>query len=226
MLCRWCVRVAGVQSAVLAVFHPSFDLNGYIVVPNVLSREDVVLANVVVDRYQDQRTGQPKGRRDLRNMLGFPPEDRAPFARMLAHPKLTRYLNTIVGTGFRMDHAPTLITMERGDPAAGLHGSSGYNSWTGDLGFNPLEYYLWRNGRMHNGLVVAAFALVDYGPGDGVSQSIALLPAPIAIPRSNFDVLALCALLLCRASQSFQGRTKATSNLPFQCDSSRSIKST
>ena len=140
--------------------------------PNVLSREDVERANAVVDKYQDQRTGHPNdGRRDLRHMLGFPPKDRAPFAKMLAHPKLARFLNTIVGPGYRMDHAPTLITMEQGDPAAGLHGSSGYDSWTGKLGFNPLEYYLWRNGRMHNGLVVAAFALVDCGPGDGVSDA-------------------------------------------------------
>jgi hypothetical protein len=146
---------------------------GYLVVRNVLSAEEVAAANAVVDRYQDQRTGHPDGgRRDLQHMLGFPAADRAPFASMLAHPKLVRHLNTIVGPGFRMDHAPTLITMEQGDPAAGLHGSSGYDSWTGELGFNPLEYYLWRNGRMHNGLVVAAFALVDCKPGDGVSQTV------------------------------------------------------
>ena len=35
------------------------------------------------------------------------------------------------------------------------------------LGFNPLEYYVWRGGRMHNGLTVAAFQLVDVAPGDG-----------------------------------------------------------
>ena len=139
---------------------------------NVLTEEEVAAANAVVDRYQDQRTGQPNsGRRDLQHMLGFPLVDRAPFARMIAHPKLTRHLNTIVGPGFRMDHAPTLITMEPGDPAAGLHGSSGYDSWTGEPGFNPLEYYMWRNGRMHNGLTVAAFALVNCEEGDGVSRN-------------------------------------------------------
>ena len=57
--------------------------------------------------------------------------------------------------------------MEQGDPAAALHGSSGYDSWTGEPGFNPLEYYVWRNGQMHNGLTVAAFQLVDVRPGDG-----------------------------------------------------------
>ena len=124
----------------------------------------------MVDKYQDARTGDGEmspGRRDLRHMLGFPAGDRTPFVEMLAHPRLAPYLNEIVGSGYRMDHAPTLLTMEPGDPAAGLHGSSGYNSWTGEPGFNPLEYYMWKNGQMHNGLTVAAFQLVDCPEGDG-----------------------------------------------------------
>ena len=62
------------------------------------------------------------------------------------------------------DDFQTLITMEPGDPSAGLHGSSGYDSWTGEIGFNPLEYYIWRNGQMHNGLTVVAFQLVVSSP--------------------------------------------------------------
>ena len=79
------------------------------------------------------------------------------------------------------DHAPTLITMEQGDPAAALHGSSGYDSWTGEPGFNPLEYYVWRNGQMHNGLTVAAFQLVDVSPGDGGLGVIPCAPLLFAL---------------------------------------------
>eukprot|EP01052_Picozoa_sp_SAG31_P002903 SAG31_NODE_105_length_25008_cov_17.439399_16_plen_198_part_00 len=145
-----------------------FDLNGYIVVEDVLDAEQLAAANAVVDEYQHARTGDDQtGRRDLRGMLGFPAADRAPFVQMMCHPKLVRFLNCIVGQGFRLDHAPTLLTMETGDPAAGMHGSSGYDSWTGRQGFNPTEYYVWKDGRMHNGLTVAAFQLVDCPPGAG-----------------------------------------------------------
>ena len=34
-------------------------------------------------------------------------------------------------------------------------------------GFDPNQYYLWKDGRMHNGLVVVAWQLVDCNPGDG-----------------------------------------------------------
>ena len=93
-------------------------------------------------------------------MLGWPDAEREPFQRMLGHPKLTRYLNDICGKGFRMDHAPTLITQMTGSPSGGLHGSSG-------PGFNPSSYYLWKDGQMHNGLVVASFQLVDCPEGAG-----------------------------------------------------------
>ena len=71
--------------------------------------------------------------------------------------------------------------MEQGDPAAALHGSSGYDSWTGEPGFNPLEYYVWRNGQMHNGLTVAAFQLVDVHPGDGGLGVIPCAPLLFAL---------------------------------------------
>ena len=95
------------------------------------------------------------------DMLGWNVADRAPFAAMLAHPRIVPYLNEICGRGFRMDHAPTLIQMDAGDGAQlGLHGSSG-------PGFDPKQYYVWKDGQMHNGLVVVNWMLCDQGPGDG-----------------------------------------------------------
>ena len=45
--------------------------------------------------------------------------------------------------------------MDAGDGGKlGLHGSSG-------PGFDPKQYYLWKNGQMHNGLVVVNWMLVD-----------------------------------------------------------------
>ena len=37
----------------------------------------------------------------------------------------------------------------------------------GGTPYDPSQYYPWRNGTMHNGLVVVPFALTAVGPGDG-----------------------------------------------------------
>jgi hypothetical protein len=90
-----------------------FDLNGFIVVKDVLRPEAVAAANTAVDAHHAEAvvaqhmkrhegdTGPPTARWDLRGMLGW--EDRAPFVEMLAHPKLVRFINEICGSGFRMD---------------------------------------------------------------------------------------------------------------------------
>ena len=59
-----------------------------------------------------------------------------------------------------MDHGPTLITQHKGSPSGRLHGQSG-------PGFSPASYYIWKDGRMHNGLVVVSFQLVDCPAGAG-----------------------------------------------------------
>eukprot|EP01052_Picozoa_sp_SAG31_P005445 SAG31_NODE_239_length_19453_cov_5.539888_17_plen_298_part_00 len=89
----------------------------YIVVKNVLTAKEVAAAHAAVERNLEKaviskhRKGiqrVPDGtvlgdtsRWDLRGMLGWEAEDRRPFVKMLAHPKLTRYVNTICGKGFR-----------------------------------------------------------------------------------------------------------------------------
>ena len=83
-----------------------------------------------------------------------------PFRAMLAHPRLTPYMHEILGQGFRLDHNLGIITMRKGAEGHVLHGSSG-------PGFDPHQYYIFQNGRMHNGLTVVAWQLADINPGDG-----------------------------------------------------------
>ena len=44
--------------------------------------------------------------------------------------------------------------------AGNLHGSSG-------PGFDPMQYYVWKDRQMHNGLVVVTWQLVDHPVGSG-----------------------------------------------------------
>ena len=123
-----------------------FDLCGYIVIRGAMTEAEVAEANLAVDHHQyelkdnaqhaagtafagtaasrqDQVAADAPRRQDLRHMLGWDGADRTPFTKMLAHPKLAPYLNKICGPGFRMDHAPTLITQEKGSPSGNLHGA-------------------------------------------------------------------------------------------------------
>ena len=152
-----------------------FDINGYIVVRGVLSKEEVAKANEAIDHHADQireRTGELSlsrdsktlkgitGRGDLGGLLAWEKPWRDPFREMIAHPRIVPYLHDILGPGYRMDHNAGLITMREGAEGHTFHGSSG-------PGFDPHQYYIFKNGRMHNGLTVASWQLADTNPGDG-----------------------------------------------------------
>ncbi len=152
-----------------------FDLNGYLVIENVLTPEEIDAANEAIDRHQDQGTLRPReltldggsealkgahGRGDLGGMLNWEDPWCNPFREMLIHPHIVPYLNEILGTGFRMDHQMFLLWMDKGAEGFVFHGSSGPN-------FDPNQYYIFRNGKMHNGLTVVSFQLTDVNPGDG-----------------------------------------------------------
>ena len=152
-----------------------FDLQGYLVVPQVLTEAEVALCNEAIDHHADQineRVGDLSlssdsstlqgitGRGDLGGLLGWDPPWRDPFRSMLCHPRLVPYLHAILGKGYRLDHNAGLISMRKGTEGHTFHGSSG-------PGFDPNQYYIWQNGRMHNGLTVVAWQLADVNPGDG-----------------------------------------------------------
>ena len=152
-----------------------FDINGYVVVEQVLTPDEVALCNVAIDHHADQineRTGEmslsgdsqtlkgSSGRGDMGGMLSWENPYCDPFHDILVHPRIVPYLNTILGQGFRMDHTPGLITMEEGGEGHTFHGSAG-------PGFDPNCYYIYKNGEIHCGLTVVAWQFSDTNPGDG-----------------------------------------------------------
>lgn len=158
-----------------------FDLNGYLVVENVLTPEEVAQANKAIDRHLDRIKIRPPeeslsggspaltgvlGRGEMGGMLEWEQPWCDRFRAMLAHPRLVPYLNELLGKGFRVDHQIFLLAMEKGAEGFRFHGSSG-------PGFDPNQYYIFRNGRMHNGLTVVSLQLTDVRPGDG---GFALIP--------------------------------------------------
>ena len=158
-----------------------FDLNGYLVVENVLTEDELALANEAVDRHLDRGRVRPReqrldgnspalegthGRGELGSLIHWDEPWCNPFRDMLAHPRIVPYLNEMLGKGFRIDHQMLLLWMDKGAEGFRFHGSSG-------PGFDPNQYYIFKNGKMHNGLTVASIQLTDVNPGDG---GLSLIP--------------------------------------------------
>ena len=168
-----------------------FDLNGYLVLRQVLGADEVAEMNAGIDQHVDQvqqRDGSlvaeskalagSSHRKDLSGMLSWERPWCEPFRRLLAHPAIKPHLDGILGEGYRLDHGPGLIAMDNGCEGGTLHGGGVERT---DLS----EAYFFKAGRIYTGLTVVEFLLADEGPGDG---GVAVIPgshkANLSCPRS------------------------------------------
>lgn len=140
-----------------------FDLQGYLVVKNVLSQEQLDRLNRAIDAQQ--ASGEP-----ARNLLMWEEQE---FRNLIDDPKLEPYMTEILGNEYRLDHEYPIFH-KRGAPRLGLHG--------GGTPYDPGQYYVFRNGKMYSGLTVVSYALTDMGPDDG---GFSCIPGS---HKSNFPV--------------------------------------
>ena len=157
-----------------------FDLEGYLVVKNVFTKEEVAAANAAVDRKSEvmvERKGALRnskngtflagdgktGRMDLAGMLGWPKGDREVFRDVLCHPKLVPYYHAFCGEGYRLDHLPLLIAQREGSEGFTLHGGPL------DEKEAPNFFLTYHGGAgiIRTSLLAAAVQLTDSGAGDG-----------------------------------------------------------
>ncbi len=150
-----------------------FDTRGYLVVRGVLSLSEIEAANRALDAKMTGAVtldagslsgGAAKlrgvtGRTQLSGMLGWEPEGRTPFRRMLVHPVVVSRLNAFTGRGFRLDHGPMLISGRKGAEGHRLHGAG--------EPFSQSVWYHQQNGRVFCRGITVAWQLTDCGPGDG-----------------------------------------------------------
>ncbi len=132
-----------------------FDLDGYLVVKDVLSQEEAGALNDVADdrvRYPANALGT----RDSVTGWG------APGIGLMDHPKILPYLVELLGSKLRLDH-DYCIFMKQGATAGGLHGGE----W-GGAGMNEMDHwYRYRDGAMRNGLTVVTYFTTHAAAGDG-----------------------------------------------------------
>ena len=146
-----------------------FDLNGYLVIENALTSEEVAELNALIDA-QDlppppehfPRFGSAAGaiRKTGPGFLQWG----EPFCRLMDHPVIMSILRMRLGECFRLERLYG-IYMRKGWPAGKLHADYGASS--PHALSPPGEYYTFPNNRMSSGFVTGSWNLNDTGPGTG-----------------------------------------------------------
>jgi hypothetical protein len=142
-----------------------FDLNGFLVIEDMLSEAEVSELNGHLDDYDlwhaqnsDPRFSEVWEYGDNYRIVGPSHVWDGAFRRAISHPNLLPYLREIVGPTVRYDHGQVIL-MHQGAGKLGLHG--------GGTPWDPSQYYHWHAGTMHTGLIVVSLALCDMSPEDG-----------------------------------------------------------
>lgn len=132
-----------------------FDLQGYLAVPGALDASRLQQLNAVLDEHIAAEMGDKSTYR-FHHLLRWG----QPLLDLIDNVSLVSYLENLLGPGFRLDHIYCdVIRGGLGPIGATLHG--------GGAPFDPVQYYHFRDGQMHNGLTVVAYNLHDVNPGDG-----------------------------------------------------------
>ncbi len=161
-----------------------FDLQGYLVIENALSADEVDALNGLIDEQNlpppenSTRFGSAPTLSSslVKPEAGFPESmttgDRAapvgsgflnwgkPFCDLLDHPVIMPVLRMRLGDAFRLDRLYGM-NMNKGMSYGGLHADYGATAPQADL--VPGEYYAFRSNQIYEGFVVVAWALTDGG---------------------------------------------------------------
>ena len=129
----------------------TFDLEGYLVIKDVLSARELDDLNALVDEHLEGWDNDSAN--DLNKVSCWG----AAATNLIDHGKIVPYLVELLGPRFRIDHDYAII-MNQGDSRGGLHGGPRHN---GD------HWFSYRDGEMRNGLSVVTFFLADANAGDG-----------------------------------------------------------
>ena len=165
-----------------------FDLNGYLILRDVVDPELVARCNAAIDHHDDQiETAErrfeesfealtsPVRQRWSDDMIRWKKPWREGFLELLVHPRLKPYLTELLGSGYRMAYLPRLLMMDTGCAGHLMHG--------GRLDRQPLSTtYMFKFGKIYSSLVIVEFMLADEGPGDG---GLALVPGG---HKANFPI--------------------------------------
>jgi ectoine hydroxylase-related dioxygenase (phytanoyl-CoA dioxygenase family) len=157
-----------------------FDLHGFIVVRNAIDPDHLAEIHDVLDEkgipellesinylhtgFSDDdfyRGNQDPDAGPVDVSLGLLLDWGAPIRRLVSNDVINPFLETMLGDGFRLDHAYAIFM------AKGAGGTVPHHLHNGGSPFDPTQYYIARDGSMHNGMCVVSYALNDVPAGSG-----------------------------------------------------------
>ena len=158
-----------------------FDLNGYIIVRNVLSPEEIKACHEAIDKHQHEAIGRSdeslrnavKGspmygsgppRLDLGGIFEWGEIESKVFKSILAHPRLVPLFHGLLGKGYRLDHIPFVLMNNKGGEGFSLHGGT-IDCVSGE--YNSNLAYTHHSGSIRSNLLGCNVMLVDHNEGDG-----------------------------------------------------------
>mmetsp|Transcript_13089 Transcript_13089/g.26610 ORF Transcript_13089/g.26610 Transcript_13089/m.26610 type:complete len:314 (-) Transcript_13089:634-1575(-) len=158
-----------------------FDLNGYLVVRNVLTPSEISACHAAIDAHLSSAVprsdptlrnavrgspmyGAGPPRIDLGGILEWGEVESRVFKSILAHPKLVPLFHGLLGKGYRLDHLPFVLMNDKGGEGFQLHGGT-VDCTSGE--YNSHLAYTCHNGQIRSALLGCNVMLVDHNPGDG-----------------------------------------------------------
>ena len=151
-----------------------WDLTGYLIVRNVLSKNEVAAINRTLDYViesgaVDEEDGGAGASTFLKgaknrwahgvNLLDLPGSYSDPIRPLLAHPQTVFRLKTMCGRGFRLDHGPQFNNAVKGSQGLTLHGQGAPHG-------EHVAYH-HQSGDMYCGGVTVTWNLTDCPAGGG-----------------------------------------------------------
>lgn len=157
-----------------------FDLNGYIIIRDVLKPDQISAANKAITARESDMIeriepalrnavkdttfdGTGPGRKDLGQVFEWG-IDSTIFKSILAHPRLLPYFHALMGKGYRMDHLPFVIAQDKGSEGFKLHGGT-VDCSTGE--YNPTLAYTCHQNQIRSPLLGCSLVLTDHDEGFG-----------------------------------------------------------
>ncbi|MCY3780946.1 MAG: phytanoyl-CoA dioxygenase family protein [Chloroflexi bacterium] len=164
-----------------------FDLNGYLVIEDALTADEVAALNRLIDEQNlpppaesPRFGGAPTLGASLIKAEDLPESKKlgdrykpvgsgfldwgAPFCDLLDHPAIMPMLRRRLGDCFRLDRLYGMV-MRQGMSYGVLHADYGASAPQSDVG--PGEYYGFRTNQIYEGFIVVAWALSDAGGEHG-----------------------------------------------------------
>ncbi|MDA0708629.1 MAG: phytanoyl-CoA dioxygenase family protein [bacterium] len=144
-----------------------FDLRGYIILRNAVSKADIEALNAALDPYTTMQTDEWRGwvHRYKRDEIHCLYEIGKPFEQLLDHPAWIDHMRKWCSSGngkLFIDEA--FVNLRGQGGATGMHNGGHHGT--------PRTQFRYRDGHFRCGQINSILALTDIGPGDGATMVI------------------------------------------------------